>query len=195
MPEKKDTLTEKYFDKVYDANKDPWNFETSDYENKKYAATIKALTKASYKNAFEIGCSIGVLSKMLAEKCTHLLAVDSVEAPLKNARKRLQGHKNVQIERMTVPHNFGKEKYDLIIISEVAYYLNDKDLKLLRNKTIEHLAKGGQLLMVHWTPQVHDYPQTGDGVNDYYMALNNSLLKHLYNERAETYRLDLFEKI
>jgi len=195
MPEIKNSLSEKYFDDVYSANTDPWNFEGSDYERAKYAVTINALTKPMYHNVFEIGCSIGVLSEMLVKKCEKLLAVDAVEAPLIQARHRLEAYPNVQVERMTVPGDFGNEMYGLILISEVAYYLDDAGLEMLRKKTMEQLSKGGQLLMVHWTPKVHDYPQTGDYVNDYFLELDKKGLKHLQQQRHQTYRLDSFEKI
>lgn len=195
MADIKRSLSEKYFDDVYDANKDPWNFETSEYEKGKYAVTIAALPKPLYDNAFEIGCSIGVLSELLATRCTKLLAVDAVEEPLVKAREKLKKYLNVRVEKMMIPANFGNEMYDLILLSEVAYYLNDADLAILREKTLAHLKTGGQLLMVHWTPVVHDYPQTGDDVHAYFLVVENTQLKHLLHQRYDTYRLDLFEKI
>ena len=67
------TLPPKYFDHVYQANRDPWNFETSPYEREKYAATLAALPRARYAEAFEIGCSLGILTAQLAPHCGHLL--------------------------------------------------------------------------------------------------------------------------
>lgn len=188
------SLSEQYFDKVYDVNTDPWNFETSVYEKEKYAVTIHALNKKIYKNIFEVGCSIGVLSEMLAKRSENLLAVDASEAPLFKARQRLINSKNVVIEKMNIPADFITTPCDLIVLSEVAYYLNDGDLQILRDKTMQQLETGGQLLMVHWTPFVHDYPQTGDRVHEYFMEYANGSLKHLLHQRYDTYRLDLFEK-
>ncbi len=196
MPKPKETLPENYFDDVYKANEDPWSFETSEYERGKYEATLKALPRDVYKNAFEIGCSIGVLTKMLAPKCEALLAVDSVEAPLEKARKRLHERKQVTISKMAVPGDFPSDDFDLIIVSEVGYYLSTEDLQLLIGKIIDQLLPGGQLLLVHWTPEVHDYPLTGDEVHDAFMQQSGDgkPLKHLLNQREEKYRLDLFEK-
>ena len=75
------SLDRAYFDRVYEANADPWSFATSPYEYQKYQATMAALPQAHYTNAFEIGCSIGVLTQMLADRCDHLLAVDASELP------------------------------------------------------------------------------------------------------------------
>ena len=63
------SLPATYFDDVYRANEDPWAFATSPYERAKYEATMAALPNERYANAFEIGCSIGVLSEMLARRC------------------------------------------------------------------------------------------------------------------------------
>lgn len=195
MENSKPTLSEQYFDEVYDVSTDPWNFETSIYERNKYLVTMQALNKNTYKNVFEIGCSIGILSEMLALIAEKLLAVDASEAPLIKAKQRLVNYKNVVVEKMNVPTEFITTPADLIVLSEVAYYLNNDDLKILREKTLQQLEKGGQLLMVHWTPFVHDYPQTGDRVHEYFLEFENQELKHLLHQRYETYRLDLFEKI
>lgn len=56
----KESLTPEYFEKVYAANDDPWDFQTSEYETAKYEATLTALPREKYKNAFEIGCSSAV---------------------------------------------------------------------------------------------------------------------------------------
>lgn len=195
MENSKPTLSEQYFDEVYDVNTDPWNFETSIYERDKYLVTMAALNKNMYKNVFEVGCSIGILTEMLALRAEKLLAVDASEAPLSKARQRLIKYHAVVIEKMNVPTEFINAPADLIVLSEVAYYLNNDDLKTLREKTLQQLEKGGQLLMVHWTPFVHDYPQTGDRVHEYFLELEDQALKLLLHQRYETYRLDLFEKI
>ena len=51
-----------YFRNMYAASNDPWNFETNSYERRKYALTMDTLTKERSHNAFDRGCSIGVLT-------------------------------------------------------------------------------------------------------------------------------------
>jgi len=58
-----------YFDALYAASPDPWAFETSAYERAKYAATLDALPARRYRRALEVGCSIGVLTRQLADRC------------------------------------------------------------------------------------------------------------------------------
>ncbi|GAB3688979.1 SAM-dependent methyltransferase [Spirosoma flavus] len=196
MPTPNNTLNQQYFDDVYKANEDPWSFETSPYEQQKYEATLAALPNKQYDSAFEIGCSIGVLTQMLAPKCHRLLSVDASELPLKAARKRLADYPTVTIQQMAIPDQFPDGSFDLILLSEVGYYFSYSDLARVRQLLIDHLRPNGHLLLVHWTPVVHDYPLTGDQVHDFFLETSRpgGQLTHLLNQRADTYRLDLFQK-
>ena len=197
MSDQKQTLPEGYFNDVYRNNDDPWNFEGSEYEREKYAVTLEALSRERFQNAFEIGCSIGVLTQMLAHRCNKLLSVDAAEAPVVTARKRLSDFEQVQISKMGVPREFPDQEFDLIVLSEVGYYFSMPDLIELRSKILGHLQTGGQLLLVHWTPEVHDYPLTGDQVHDTFSAVSGNAkpLRLLHSLRRQTYRLDSFEKL
>lgn len=190
------TLDKKYFDDVYAANEDPWNFETSEYERAKYQATLSALTKDKYESVFEIGCSVGVLTKMLTQKSASILAIDIAEKPLEIARKRLAGNNAVDFRKMSVPAEFPQQTFDLIVLSEVGYYLSTEDLQILQQKLFSHLDNQGQLLLVHWTPEVHDYPLTGDQVHEsfFLFAHEKSRMTNLFSKREDKYRLDLFQK-
>ena len=190
------TLPPEYFDQVYQANRDPWNFETSPYERDKYAATLAALPRAHYPEAFEIGCSLGVLTAQLAPRCGHLLAVDVSEAALTQARARCATLPQVEITLLRVPEEFPAQQFDLILLSEVGYYWSPADLARAADLLIAGLKTGGQLLLVHWTPPVHDYPLTGDDVHQFFLDKTgpNGPLRHLGGQRHENYQLDLLEK-
>ena len=186
------TLKPDYFDEVYAANADPWGFETKPYELEKYADTLRSLPRGHYENVFEIGCSLGVLTAMLAPRCERLLAVDGSEAPLVRARERCREMTQVQIAQMQVPDEFPDGQFDLILVSEVGYYWSPDDFAKAQAAIFAHLAPGGQLMLVHWTPPVHDYPLTGDEVHEAFLEMDG--LKHLSGHREETYRLDVLER-
>ena len=75
-------IPDQVFENVYATSSDPYGFASSDYERRKYFVTIAALSRARYTNAFEIGCSVGVLTRLLGERCESLLSVDIVERAL-----------------------------------------------------------------------------------------------------------------
>lgn len=188
------TLTPEYFDAVYAAKDDPWDFASSDYEAAKYAATLAALPREKYEDAFEIGCSIGVLTEKLAGRCEKLLAVDVSEKALTRAKNRCADLPNVRLREMRLPDEFPDGTFDLILISEVGYYLAPEDWRRAMEKVFAHLAEDGQIALVHWTPFVHDYPQTGDAVHDSFADFAGGKMRNLKSVREEKYRLDVWQK-
>ena len=192
------SLPPEYFDRVYGANTDPWNFATSPYEAAKYAATLAALPVPRYERALEIGCSIGVFTAQLAGRCDALLSLDVAEAALAQARARCAHQTHVRFERRAVPAEFpaAAGPWDLVLVSEVGYYLNLDDLRRLRAQVTASLRPGGDLLLVHWTPRVHDYPLTGDQVHETFLERvgEGGELLHANGTRAERYRLDRFRR-
>ncbi len=192
----RDSLPTRYFEDVYGANADPWQFATSPYEAAKYDATMAALPRDRYARAFEIGCSIGVLTARLAPRCDRLLAVDVVPSVLAEARARCANFPWVEVAEMSVPASFPDERFDLILLSEVGYYWSPPDLEKARAKIINALLPGGQLILVHWTPVVADYPLTGDEVHNRFLeeTLPGGRLRHLFGRREDRYRLDLFAR-
>ena len=187
-----DSLSTEYFDKLYQQNEDPWDFETSAYERDKYAATLAALPNERYQNAFEIGCSIGVLTQQLASRCDRLLAVDGSEKPLQQARQRLHNQPHVQLAQMRIPNTFPDDTFDLILVSEVAYYWSWDDLAKAQQHILRALRPGGHLLLVHWV-QPTNYPLTGDEVHDAFGELKPPLV-HQQHQRTDRYRLDRWEQ-
>ena len=190
------TLSPGYFDDVYRANEDPWAFTSSPYERAKYQDTLAALTEPRYERAFEIGSSIGVLTAQLALRCGSLLSVDVSEAALAQARQRCANLPQVELRKMQVPAEFPDGQFDLILLSEVGYYWAPDDLARAADLMLAALPTGAHLLLVHWTPVVPDYPQTGDEVHEFFLqkATPDGPLQHRHGHRAEKYRLDLFEK-
>ena len=187
------TLPPSYFEDMYRQDPDPWDFETSEYEALKYRTTIDSLPKDRYNNAFEIGGSIGVLTALLARRCDSLLSIDVSQTAQQKAIARCQDLPQVRFKIASVPQDYPDEMFDLILLSEVGYYLSWDDLKKTQQLTLEHLEVGGHLLLVHWTLYAKDYPLTGDEVHDSFLQLDR--LKHLKGLRKERYRLDLFERI
>lgn len=194
MSPQRDSLLPSYFDAMYQANPDPWDFETSPYEHAKYAATVAALPRARYRSGLELGCSIGVLTQRLAERCEQLLSLDVSEQALARARARLAGQGHVRLERRFLPEEFPDGSYDLVVLSEVGYYFSHADLARLRARIAGALEPGGHLILVHWTPFVADYPLTGDEVHEAFLGDADAGLRHAGGRREEQYRLDLFER-
>lgn len=160
------TLTGDYFDAAYSRRADPWGFETRWYESRKRALTVASLPAERYESALEIGCSIGVLTEQLADRCAAVLAVDISQAAVDRARKRLAPASHVSVERMDVGRHFPDRHFDLIVLSEVAYYFDMATLEAVLDKIETSLGPTGTLVACHWRHDVEDYPLSGDEVHN-----------------------------
>ena len=187
------SLPPAYFERLYQRTPDPWNFQSSPYEAAKYARTLANLPRAQYTRALEIGCSIGVLTQQLAPRCASLLSVDVSESALAAARARCAALPQATFARLQIPNDRPTGPFDLILLSEVGYYWQRKDL----DRAIALLATlqptGAHLLLVHHTKPVPDYPLTGDEVHQIF--LSSPHWRSLAQERHEGYRLDLLERL
>ncbi len=159
------TLGPGYFDEMYAAAPDPWSLRTRWYEQRKYALSIAMLPRQRYRDAFEPGCSVGVLTGMLAPRCDRLLSCDVAMAAVKAAAEHTASVPNVTVEHRAIPRDWPPGQFDLIVVSEFLYYFAGHDLDEVIGLAVAALRPAGTLLAVHWRHPVADYPRSGDDVH------------------------------
>lgn len=177
-----------YFDALYDRDPDPWRFTTSAYEAKKYAATVAAVGNRRYRAGLEVGCSIGVLSAQLAPLCDSFLGLDISEKPLKAARKRCAGIGSARFLRGRVPTDWPEGVLDLVILSEVLYFLSVEDIGATAALVRKSLLPGGRVLLVNWLGS-EEIPQPGDLAAEQFLSTLALPVTQAY--RQKLYRMDL----
>ena len=182
-----------YFEQLYARDPDPWKFASSDYERDKYAATVAALPAPRYRRCFEVGCSIGVLTRQLAARCDEVLGTDVADNALDQARTRCAGLQGIRIARMVAPGEWPDETFDLILFSEVLYYLGIPGLHEAARKTLGSLERGGTVVLVNWHGNT-DGACTGDEAAEMFMTDVSSRLQPVHQARAEKYRLDVLRE-
>ena len=189
----RERLDREYFENLYARSPDPWAFETSPYERRKYERTLGVLQghQRAYRVALEVGCSIGVFTAMLAPLCDELQAIDVSEKAVVAARERLAGAPQVRVERRRLPEETPEGPFDLVVASEVLYYWPEEVMLAALQRFEEVLAPGGMLLAVHWRKETKTYPLQGDEVHELLLKYTH-LLNTTTIVEAE-YRLDLFE--
>jgi len=159
------TLEPAYFARMYDRAEDPWELATRWYEQRKYTLTLASLPRERYRSAFEAGCSVGVLTTLIAERCDELLAVDAAAAAVRTASQRTAYLSHVTVEQRNLPQEWPPGTFDLIVISEIGYYFDPADFEKLMADVAGSLEPGGTLAAVHWRHPVEDYPRSGDEVH------------------------------
>jgi SAM-dependent methyltransferase len=153
-----------YFDALYSRRDDPWRFESRWYERRKRAITMASLPRERYDSALEIGCSLGLLTVDLAERCESVLALDIAKAAVDAARARTAGLR-VRVEQADVAEGLPEGVFDLVVLSEVGYYFASEGLARLLDEIEGRLAANGTLVACHWRHPVDDYPLSGDAVH------------------------------
>jgi LmbE family N-acetylglucosaminyl deacetylase/SAM-dependent methyltransferase len=190
QPVRATTKTEIYFDELYEHTQDPWRLATRWYESRKRAISVASLPQARYRSALEIGCSVGELTALLADRASAVLALDISQAAVDAAKSRTRDLPNVRIEHRDATTDFPDGPFELIVLSEVGYYWDAPTLEAMVGRITEHLADDGTILACHWRHPVADYPLRGDEVH---AALNRSSKLHrLAVHVEEDFVLEIF---
>jgi LmbE family N-acetylglucosaminyl deacetylase/SAM-dependent methyltransferase len=150
------------FDAHYARKPGGWDFEGSWYEQRKRAVTVSALPRARFRSALELGCATGVLTRAIAERADSVLGIDIAEAPLAAARATAPA---ATFARMTVPDEWPTGSFELIVLSEIGYYLSPTDLDRTIDRMAASLDEDGVLLACHWRHPDTEAVSSGDAVH------------------------------
>lgn len=163
------TLPTEYFVDLYSRDRDPWGISAGWYEQRKRALLLAALPRARYRRAFEPGCGNGDLTILLAGRAEQLVAWDAVPQAVAACRDALAARGEAvgeaSVEVGSVPDEWPSGTFDLIILSEVGYYLSEHDLRTLLTSAVDSLEPEGTLAAVHWRHEAPGYPRRGDDVH------------------------------
>jgi protein-L-isoaspartate O-methyltransferase len=180
------------FEARYRAEPDPWGYTTSRYEQEKYDATLTACGPGSFTSALELGASIGVFSAALAPRCRSLTTIDGAPTAVASARRRLARHPHVQIILGSIPQDIPPHSYDLVVASEILYYLSPTELDATLTMLSELLGAGGRLVAVHWRPSGPERPFSAGQVHA--RLRQEPWLRLTDADPSDAYLLDVLER-
>jgi peptidoglycan/xylan/chitin deacetylase (PgdA/CDA1 family)/predicted TPR repeat methyltransferase len=139
-----------HFESLFAAAVDPWRY-TSAYEARKYEQTLSLLPREPIARALEIGCAEGHFTEALAARVNTLVAADISSIALERASMRCaRHHRNVSFVRLDLVRDTLPGGNDLIVCSEVLYYVGAvADLERVGRALRDALRGGGRLLTAH----------------------------------------------
>ena len=140
-------------DRLHGDERDPWGVDERHYELRKRHLSLAMLPRDRFCRGLEVGCSVGALTADLAHRCDALVAVDSSAAAVGAARQRLAtdgSGSGVELRHAQLPAAWPDGLFDLIVLSEVGYFLSPRDLDELVERVRESLTEDGVLLLCHW---------------------------------------------
>lgn len=130
---------------------DPWRLSTNPFELRRYQIMDGMLARAAAKGAargLEIGCAAGEFTERLVHHCASLHVVDVLPEALERCRKRIGAAPHVRYSVADISEPLpGDEVYDVVVLSEVTYYLGPRDAV---RTAMEHVARlvapGGSII-------------------------------------------------
>jgi SAM-dependent methyltransferase len=185
------------FEARYVREVDPWGYETRPYERAKYDATLAACGSGPFARALELGSSIGVLSARLAGRCERLVTVDASPTAVSAQIGRLGGSdgggpRAVDVVLGTIPADIPDGPYDLVVASEILYYLELEPLTSTLSRLREVTGPGSRLVAVHWRPAGPERPFTAADVHA--RLGEQPWLAHLDAASTDDYLLDCYRR-
>jgi peptidoglycan/xylan/chitin deacetylase (PgdA/CDA1 family) len=183
-------------------DEDPWNYGSA-YEQEKYRRQLELLPSDRIDRALELACAEGHFTRLLAPRVKHLLASDISKNALCRARDRCKEQRNVEFLQLDLSTSPLPQNMDLIVCSEVLYYLKDvAELEHVVRRLCQALNVGGRILTAHAFLLRDNMSRTGfDWDNPYGaetivrvvggvtgLALEASI-------QTELYRVDLFRRL
>nr|WIE93691.1 trifunctional glycosyltransferase/class I SAM-dependent methyltransferase/polysaccharide deacetylase [Mesorhizobium sp. WSM4875] len=183
------------------ATEDPWNYR-SPYEQEKYERQLEILPAGLIGRALELACAEGHFTRQLAPRVGHLTATDISSIAVERARARCSDQPNVDFGVLDFSAETLPGKMDLIVCSEVLYYLDDlAELRRIAKKFVEALTPGGSLVSAHAFVLRDNLERTGFDWNTFgAQAISETLAatEGLVLERSiqtELYRIDRFRRL
>ncbi|MDX8466837.1 trifunctional glycosyltransferase/class I SAM-dependent methyltransferase/polysaccharide deacetylase [Mesorhizobium sp. VK23B] len=183
------------------ANEDPWNYG-SPYEQEKYERQLEILPAGPIGRALELACAEGHFTRQLAPRVGHLTATDISAIAVGRARARCSDQPNVDFGVLDFSADTLPGEMDLIVCSEVLYYLDDlAELRRIAKKLVEALAPGGSFISAHAFVLRDNPERTGFDWNTFgAQAISETLAatEGLVLERSiqtELYRIDRFRRL
>lgn len=187
-----DSVADDYFDQLFENNDDPWAFKQRWYERRKRALTLAALPRERYARIFEPGCANGELSAELATRCDRFVGCDTAAAAVELARTRLADFPRAQVLQARLPQQWPEGRFDLIVFSELGYYLSLNDLNSWIDRALGSLTDDGQVLACHWRTPIDGCPLTAEQVHD---TLQQRLgLHRAFSHQESDFLLDVWAR-
>lgn len=147
------------FERKFRQNIDPWDYTNSRFERSKRNVLLRACGHSKHGRALELGCAIGETTRYLAPVCLRLVALDASPTALAEARKRVHST-HVRFVQAKVPGQMPHGPFDLIVVSEIAYYLSVHELALLGKRLTAAIAHRGKIVLLHHRRHFQDAAQS-----------------------------------
>lgn len=137
------------FEALFQAEPDPWDYAASSFERQKRKVLLAGCGLRCRGRVLELACANGETSAALGPLALRLLAQDASPTALRHAEARNAQSRRIRFVPGILPRDMPRGPFDLIVASEILYYLSPRDLAACLAGIERALAPGGRLVMLH----------------------------------------------
>ncbi|HEV7689706.1 MAG TPA: class I SAM-dependent methyltransferase [Hyphomonadaceae bacterium] len=139
------------FEAKYRKHGDYFGYRSNPYELEKYERTLALMRlwrPDTAQSALEIGCSVGVFTKMIAAEFSRVTAVDIAKEALAIAATEVGSTGQVTYVQSDLLSLKLNQTFDVIFCAEVLMYIREPDAPAACKALDDHLAPGGIIIEV-----------------------------------------------
>jgi len=155
-------------------------------------ATLEGCGLGPFKSALELGGAIGEFTERLAPRCERLTRIDVSATAAAMARRRLVDFPRVEVVRGAIPDAIPDREYDLVVASEILYFLSADAFEQTLATVRARLVPNGRFVAVHWrTEESNRVFAAGDL---HARLRDDPWLEPVHAEQTRNYVLDVLER-
>lgn len=147
------------FEAMFRANVDPWNYACSPFEAFKRRALLHACGAQKRGRVLELACANGETTRALGPKALRLLGIDGSPTAILEARRRTEDVDRISVRVALLPDAMPRGPFDLILVSELLYYLDGRALNAVLAGLVAATALGGRIVLLHHLRRFEDATQ------------------------------------
>ena len=183
-----------YFASLYSRDKDPYKVQTRWYEKRKIQLLLGSLPKERYEYAFEPGVGVGALSQPLSERCERLIVSDLNEKAIRSTKDALKKAKNVDYIVSAIPAYWPPEetRFDLIVLSEILYFLDEIELEEVIDKCQQSLLPSGNIVICNWKHAFTQRKLSTEFIHACFSSITD--LRLIVKHEEDDFLLDVYSK-
>ncbi len=181
-----------HFRKLYGEDGDPWHVRSAPYERDKRAHVAESLAGSRFRSLLEMGCGEGHLTAKLAAVCDAALGVDLDAGIIARATAFHADVDNLSFAVAHLPDGFPDGTFDLFVLSEVLYFLDESGILALVRRMTDAAKPGATAVLVDWLGST-DTPLSGEDAADFFIAAAGAGWALVSTERQPGYRVDRLE--
>jgi SAM-dependent methyltransferase len=182
------------FERKFRENIDPWDYTNSRFEHFKRSVLLRACGHNKHGRVLELGCAIGETTRILTPLSLRLVALDGSATAVAEAKRRVRGT-HVRFVHAKLPDQMPRGPFDLIVISEIAYYLHVHELAVLSKRLAAATAYRGKIVLLHHRRHFEDAAQSPCIAHERLRAQLSHFASPVFEERYPRFDVVTLQKV